>query len=209
MLEGLLGKKIGMTQIFLGYEEIPVTVVKVGPCFVIQKKVKENDGYESIQLGFLEKKSKKVNKPLRGHYKKAGTPTFRYLREFKGSELDQYKKGQRLLCRDMFKEGDFVDISGTTKGKGFVGVMKRWNFSGGPGSHGSMHNRAPGSIGGSSDPSKVYKGMKMAGHQGNDRATIQNLKVVEVVPEEDLLLIKGVVPGPINGLIEIRKATKK
>jgi large subunit ribosomal protein L3 len=209
MVKGMLGKKIEMTQIFSGDEEIPVTVVMAGPCFVVQKKTEQKDGYDSIQLGFLEKKPKRVNKALKGHYGKAGTPFFYHLREFKGEGLEGYKIGQKIECAEVFEEGDFVDITGTTKGKGFTGVMKRWNFAGGPASHGSMHNRAPGSIGQCSDPSRVFKGMKMAGHDGNRRATTQNLKIMGVVSEGNLLLIKGAIPGPVNGLLEIRKALKK
>ncbi len=209
MVEGLLGKKIGMTQIFSGDEEVPVTVVRVGPCFVVQKKTEQKDGYESIQLGFFEKKPERVNKALKGHFGKAGTPFFYHLKEFNGEGLDGYKVGQKVGCAEVFGEGDFVDITGTTKGKGFVGVMKRWNFAGGPASHGSMHNRAPGSIGQCSDPSRVFKGTKMPGHDGARRVTTQNLKIMGVVSEENLLLIKGAVPGSVNGLLEIRKALKK
>lgn len=209
MLEGLLGKKLGMTQIFSEDEAVPVTVVMTGPCFVVQKKTEQKDGYDSIQLGFFEKKPGRVNKALKGHFEKAGTPSFYHLREFKGEGLDEYKVGQKVGCAEVFGEGDFVDITGTTKGKGFTGVMKRWNFAGGPASHGSMHNRAPGSIGQCSDPSRVFKGMKMAGHDGDRGVTTQNLKIMGVVSEDNLLLIKGAVPGPVNGLLEIRKALKK
>ncbi len=210
MLEAILGKKIGMTRIFSEEgEEIPVTVVLAGPCFVVQKKSKDKEGYDAVQLGFLEKKAGKVNKPLKAHFKKAGLPCFYHLKEFRGEGLDEYKPGQKLVCSEIFKDGDFVDVSGRSKGKGFTGVMKRWGFAGGPGSHGSMHNRAPGSIGGSSDPSKVFKGMKMAGHKGNGMTTIQNLRVVGVSPEDNILLLKGAVPGPVNGVVEIRKALKK
>ncbi|MEK7828446.1 MAG: 50S ribosomal protein L3, partial [Deltaproteobacteria bacterium] len=165
MLNGMLGKKIGMTQIFTKEGEvISVTAIKTGPCFVVQKKNKTKDGYDSIQLGFLEKKKERVNKPLSSHFAKAKTPCFYHLKEFKGEAPDSYQEGQKITCETMFKAGEYVDVSGVTKGRGFTGVMKRWDFAGGPGSHGSMHNRAPGSIGSSSDPSRVYKGMRMGGH---------------------------------------------
>ncbi|MBI5048198.1 MAG: 50S ribosomal protein L3 [Deltaproteobacteria bacterium] len=210
MLNGMLGKKLGMTQIFTKEGEvIPVTVIKAGPCFVIQKKNKTNDGYDSIQLGFVEKKKDRVNKPIQGRFAKAKTQSFYHLREFKGEMLDSYQVGQKVTCENIFKAGEFVDISGITKGKGFTGVMKRWNFAGGPGSHGSMFNKAPGSIGSSSDPSRVYKGMRMGGHYGNERATTQNLEVVAVRQEDGIVLVKGGVPGPVSSILEIRKARKK
>lgn len=210
MLNGMLGKKIGMTQIFTkDGEAVPVTVLKTGPCFVIQKKNKARDGYESVQLGFIEKKKDRASKPIQGHFAKAKTSTFYHLKEFKGKALDSYQVGQKITCESVFKAGEFVDVSGRTKGKGFTGVMKRWNFAGGPGSHGSMFNKAPGSIGSSSFPSRVYKGMRMGGHYGNERATTQNLEIVAVRPEDDILLVKGGVPGAINCILEIRKAIKK
>lgn len=210
MLNGMLGKKIGMTQIFTKEgEALPVTVIKAGPCFVIQKKNKAKDSYDSIQLGFIEKKKERVNKPLISHFAKAKTPCFYHLKEFKGGALDGYQVGQKITCETIFKAGEFVDVSGKTKGRGFTGVMKRHNFAGGPGSHGSMFNKAPGSIGSSSDPSRVYKGMRMGGHYGNERATTQNLEVVAVRPEENIVLIKGGVPGSVNSILEIRKARKK
>ncbi|MBI5328643.1 MAG: 50S ribosomal protein L3 [Deltaproteobacteria bacterium] len=210
MLNGMLGKKLGMTQIFTkDGEVIPVTVIKAGPCFVIQKKNKANDGYDSIQLGFVEKKKERVNKPIQGSFAKAKTSSFYHLREFKGEMLDSYQAGQKVTCETIFKAGEFVDVSGRTKGRGFTGVMKRWNFAGGPGSHGSMFNKAPGSIGSSSDPSRVYKGMRMGGHYGNERVTTQNLKIVAVRTEDGIVLLKGGVPGPVNSIIEIRKAKKK
>lgn len=209
MVNGILGKKIGMTQIFnKDGEVVPVTVIKAGPCFVVQKKNKTNDGYDAVQLGFIEKKKERVNKPLGGHFAKAKTPTCYHLKEFKGDSLDQYQLGQKITC-DIFKVGEFVDVSGKTKGRGFTGVMKRWDFAGGPGSHGSMFNRAPGSIGSSSDPSRVYKGMRMGGHYGNETATVQNLQIVAVKPEEGILLIKGGIPGAVNSILEIKKARKK
>lgn len=210
MLQGILGKKLGMTRIFSQEgKEIPVTVIKAGPCFVVQRKTREKEGYDAIQLGFIEKKAKRVNKPLAGHFKKANTPPFYHLREFKGEDLEVYQPGQRIGCADIFKVGDFVDISAKTKGRGFAGVVKRWGFRGGAKSHGSMFNRAPGSIGSSSDPSRVLKGKRLPGHYGNERVTIQNLKVVDIRPEDDVILINGAIPGPVNGVVEIRKAVKK
>ncbi len=210
MIEGILGKKIGMTHV---YSEngamIPVTVVKAGACYVVQRKTKEKDGYEAVQLGFGEKKEQRVNKPMAGHFKKAATPCFYNVMEFKGSSLDELKPGTVVNCGDVFKAGDFVDVSGKSKGKGFQGSMKRHNFGGGRATHGSMHNRAPGSIGQSSDPSRVFKGMRMAGHMGNARTTVQNLQVVGVRAEDNVLLISGAVPGAINGLVVIKKAHKK
>lgn len=210
MLNGMLGKKVGMTQIFTKAGEIiPVTVIKVGPCFVVQKKSKAGDGYDSVQLGFVEKKKERVNKPLAGHFAKAKTACFYHLREFKGEALESYQIGQKVTCGTIFKAGEFVDVAGRTKGRGFTGVMKRWDFAGGPGSHGSMFNKAPGSIGSSSDPSRVYKGMRMGGRYGNERATTQNLEVVAVKPEEDIVMVKGGVPGAVNSIVEIRRARKK
>ncbi len=209
MIEGLLGKKIGMTRIFVEGVEVPVTVIKAGTCYITQKKTASTDGYDALQLGFEEKKPSRTNKPMAGHFKKAGTPCFYHLAEFRATELDSYKPGQALNCADVFKVGEFVDVSARSKGKGFAGVMKRWNFRGGPASHGSMHNRAPGSIGQSSYPSRVFKGLKMPGHMGNRRVTVQNLKVVDIKPEENLLLVKGAVPGPRGALMIIKKAVKK
>jgi len=209
MIEGIVGKKLGMTHI---YSEdgamVPVTVVKTGNT-VVQKKTADKDGYEAVQVGFLEKKEQRVNRPMKGHFKKAGSPCFYHLVELKGSDLSAIQPGAVVNAPDVFKIGDWVDVTGTSKGKGFMGSMRRHNFSGGAESHGSMHNRAPGSIGSSSDPSRVFKGMRMAGHMGHARVTVQNLKVVGIRAEENVLLIKGAVPGPINGIVVIKKAIKK
>ncbi|MBI5287158.1 MAG: 50S ribosomal protein L3 [Deltaproteobacteria bacterium] len=210
MLEGILGKKLGMTRIFSQEgEEIAVTAIKAGPCFVVQRKTREEDGYDSIQLGFIEKKARLVNKPMAGHFKKASTANFYHLREFRGGGLEGYQPGQKIGCADIFKVGGFVDVSGRTKGRGFAGVVKRWSFMGGAKSHGSMFDRAPGSIGASSAPSRVLKGKKLPGHYGNERVSIQNLEIVDIKPEEDIILIRGAVPGSVNGVVEIRKAVKK
>ncbi len=209
MIEGILGKKIGMTHVFAEDGSIvPVTVIEAGG-YVVQRKAKDSDGYDAIQLGLGEKKEKRTDKAMRGHFKKAGTPCLYRLAELKCSTGDEYKPGQAIKCAEVFKAGDLVDVMGKSKGKGFQGSMKRHHFSGGGGSHGSMHNRAPGSIGSSSDPSRVYKGMRMAGHMGFDNVTVQNLKVVAVKNEENLLLIRGAVPGPVNSVMMIKKALKK
>ncbi|MDP2688932.1 MAG: 50S ribosomal protein L3 [Deltaproteobacteria bacterium] len=210
MIEGILGKKIGMTHVYSQTgEQIPVTVIKAGSCYVVQRKTKEKEGYDAVQLGFAEKKESRVNKAMTGHFKKAGTPCVYNLLEFKGESLDDLKPGAVVNCADVFKVGDYVDVWGKSKGKGFQGSMKRHNFGGGRESHGSMHNRAPGSIGSSSDPSKVFKGMRMAGHMGDAKVTVQNLKVVDIKAEENLILISGAVPGAVNGLVVIKKAHKK
>ncbi len=210
MIEGILGKKIGMTQIYSeGGAQIPVTVISAASCHVVQRKTRENDGYESLQVGIGEKKEKRANKPMRGHFKKAGTPCLYTLTELKGEELDKYRAGAPLNAADVFKAGDIVDVSGKSKGKGFQGSMKRHNFSGGGGSHGSMHNRAPGSIGSSSDPSRVYKGMRMAGHMGDHKVTVQNLEVVDVRAQENLILIRGAVPGAVNSIVVVKRSVKR
>lgn len=203
-MTGILGKKLGMTQIFTDDGKlVPVTVIEAGPCCVVQVKTPEKDGYEAVKVGFIEaKKEKNLPKPFIGTFKKAGTPVFRILKEFPMTGL---KVGDMIKV-DNFSKGDIVTVSGISKGKGFQGVMKRHGFKGGPGSHGSMFNRAPGSIGASSFPSRVWRGMRMAGHMGNERVTVKNLTVVDVRPEQNLILIKGAVPGAVNSIIEIRKA---
>uniref|UniRef100_A0A7C4EMU5 Large ribosomal subunit protein uL3 n=1 Tax=Thermodesulfovibrio aggregans TaxID=86166 RepID=A0A7C4EMU5_9BACT len=202
-MKGILGRKVGMTQIF--DEEgrlIPVTIIEAGPCWVVQVKNKEKDGYEAIQLGFREvKKEKNIPKPLLGIFKKAGVPVCRILKEFR---MTGYNVGDRLTV-EIFSKGDVVSVSGISKGKGFQGVMKRHGFAGGPDSHGSMFNRAPGSIGASSFPSRVWRGKRMAGHTGNETVTVKNLAVIDVIPEQNLLIIKGSVPGGENGILEIWK----
>lgn len=202
-MKAILGKKIGMTQIF--DEEgrlISVTVIEAGPCWVVQVRSKEKDGYDAVQLGFHElKKEKNIPKPLIGIFKKAGIPTCRILREFR---MKGYNVGDKVTV-EIFSKGDLVSVSGTSKGKGYQGVMKRHNFKGGPDSHGSMFNRAPGSIGASSFPSRVWKGKGMAGQMGNERVTVKNIKVVDIIPEQNLMLLRGAVPGGENGILEIWK----
>lgn len=195
-----------MSQIFAADgQRIPVTVLEVGPCTVLQKKTSVADGYEAVQLGFQAKDSRRINKPEMGHFKKSGKGAFAYVREFK--PLGECAVGDQLAC-DMFNPGDRIDITGVSKGKGFQGVIKRWGFSGGRATHGSMFKRRPGAIGQSAWPAKVIKGKKMPGQLGNVRVTTQNLIVVDVRPEQNLIFVRGAVPGPKNGLIEIRKGIK-
>ncbi len=202
-MTGILGRKVGMTQVYLADGSlVPVTVIEAGPCTVVQVKTPEKDGYEAVKVGFGEvRKAKKVTKPMSGIFKKAGTPAFKNLKEFRISGL---KVGDTIKV-DNFSTGDVVSVSGISKGKGFQGVMKRHNFKGGPDTHGSMFNRAPGSIGASSYPSRVWRGMRMAGHMGSERVNVQNLTVVEVMPDQNLILLKGAVPGAPNTIIEIWK----
>ena len=208
MIEGLLGRKIGMTQIF---DEtgavVPVTVLQVGPCVVTQIRVRERDGYEAVQIGFGEVKPKSLNKPQRGHLAGAGQ-LVRHLREFSADNPSVYKVGE-VIGADLFAEGQLVDVTGKSKGRGFQGVMKRHGFSGGPRTHGqSDRARAPGSIGAGTDPGHVLKNTRMAGHMGDRRVTVQNLEVVEVISDRNLLLVRGSVPGAKNGLVMIRRAAK-
>ena len=203
MSMGIIGKKIGMSQLFNGGEIIPVTVIMAGPCTVVQKKTIEKDGYEAVQIAFEEeKKQKRVTKALAGHFKKANVAPSRHLREFRAGGPEQ---GQQVTV-EIFKKGDLVSVTGVSRGKGFAGVMKRHNFRGGPGGHGSMFNRAPGSIGASAYPSRVWPGKKLPGHMGDATVTVKNLKIVEVRPDQNLLFVRGAVPGGENGLVLISKA---
>ncbi len=209
MIQGILGKKLGMTQIFAADgHRIPVTVVEAGPCTVLQKKTEATDGYNALQLGFGAKKTHRVNKPMVGHFKKADCGAFASLREVEADNIDDYKVGDQIGCGSIFAAGDIIDVSGTSKGKGFQGVIKRWGFSGGRSTHGSKFHRAPGSIGASAWPAKVFKGKKMPGQMGNERVTLQNLEIVEVRPAENLILVKGSIPGPNQGVVLIRKGVK-
>lgn len=205
-MPGLLGKKIGMTSVFSADgKNIPCTVVEAGPCVVTQVKTVEHDGYDALQLGFEEKKEKHTTKPEMGHFKKAGVAPQRYLVEFKGFE-GEYKPGD-VLTAELFQADEYVDVAGTTKGKGFQGVVKRHGFHGvGEATHGQDDRlRAPGSLGASSWPSRVFKGMRMAGRTGGDRVTVQNLQVIKVIPEHNLVLIKGSVPGAKGSILIIEK----
>jgi large subunit ribosomal protein L3 len=202
MSVGIIGKKIGMSQVFDGRELIPVTVIQAGPCKVVQKKTMEKDGYEAVQLAFEEEKKKgRVTKAIDGHFKKSGTTPHRFLREF---SMAGYEQGQDVKV-DIFKKGELIAVSGVSKGKGFAGVMKRHNFAGGPGGHGSMFNRRPGSIGASAYPSRVWPGKKLPGHMGDVTVTVKNLKIIEVRPEQNLLFVRGAVPGGENALVLITK----
>ncbi len=206
MVNKLFGKKLGMSRVFLDEGiSIPVTVLKVGPCVVVQKKTSEKDGYDAIQVGYDIKKTSRVNKPLQGHFQSAGKDCYAYLREIRMENMDEIAVGQELKS-DIFSAGDFVQVSGLTKGRGFSGVMKKWGFSGGKSTHGSRTHRIPGSIGCSATPGRVQKGKKMPGRMGNARKTVKNLMVVDVRPEMDLVLVKGAVPGSRNSLVEIAKA---
>jgi large subunit ribosomal protein L3 len=203
---GLLGQKLGMTQVFLeGGRAVPVTVIEAGPCRVSQVKTKERDGYAAVQLAFRELPERKAVKPSKGHFAKASLPVFRYVREFR--PMGEAQVGATVKA-DMFSKGELVDVIGISKGKGFQGVMKRHHFHGGPASHGSMFHRAPGSIGSSSSPSRVWKNMRMAGHMGNVRVTTQGLQIVEVRPEEHLIFVRGAVPGARGSLVVIQKSKK-
>ena len=206
-MSGLLGKKLGMSTVFDEQgNTISVTVIEAGPCVVTQIRTKEKDGYESVQLGFGTVREKLVNKPAKGHLAKANSPLVRHLREFKDLDLNTIKLGTTLKVDDLFTAGDMVKVIGTSKGKGFQGVVKRHHFGGGPVSHGqSDRTRAPGSVGSSSYPSRSFKGQRMGGHMGMERVTVKNLVVVRVDGVNNLLLIKGAVPGHQHGIVEIRK----
>jgi len=207
MIRGLLGKKLGMTQIFdPDGNTIPVSVVEAGPCKILE--LLEGSGKPKVKLGFAEKKESRVKKPQTGNFKKIGTAPVRWIREFDSSDNKEYQVGQDLKA-DIFKAGDYVDVTGISKGKGFQGGMKRWNWSGGPAGHGSMHHRRVGSIGASSDPSRVYQGQHMPGHMGSRRVTVQGLRVMQVDLENNLLLIKGAVPGSRNVFLMINRSKKK
>ncbi|HKJ29193.1 MAG TPA: 50S ribosomal protein L3 [Desulfuromonadales bacterium] len=208
-MQGILGKKLGMTQVFVADgRRIPVTVVEAGPCTVVQKKTESTDGYNALQVGFEAKKSHRVNKPMMGHFKKADQGAFAALRELAADNVDEYQVGDQVTCDSVFKAGDIVDVTGTSKGKGFQGVIKRWGFSGGRATHGSKFHRAPGSIGMSASPARVHRGKKMPGQMGNARVTQQNLEIVEVRADQNLILVKGAIPGPNQGLVLIRKCVK-
>lgn len=208
MIEGLLGRKIGMTQVFSAAgEAIPVTVIELGPCVVTQIRERERDGYEAVQIGFGEVKPKSLTKPEQGHLAAAGR-LVRYLREFSADDISEHEVGQ-VLTTDVFQAGQIIDVTGTSKGRGFQGVVKRHGFSGGPKTHGQSDRwRAPGSIGAGTDPGRVWKGTRMAGRMGNRRVTVQNLQVVEIIADKHLLLVKGSVPGAKNGLLMVRRAVK-
>ena len=206
MVDSILGRKLGMTQVWSEDDElIPVTVIEAGPCTVSQVKTAETDGYEAIQVGFGEMPERKVNMPMAGHFAKAGVSPMRYLREFRVEDASVHSVGE-VLTVEAFADTKKVHVTGISKGKGFAGVIKRHNFGGGPGGHGSHFHRAPGSIGMCATPSRVLKGMRMAGHMGCDKVTVKNLEVVRIDAEQNLMLVKGAVPGGKGALVTIRMA---
>ncbi len=221
----LIGRKVGMTRVVVGGEMVPVTVIQVGPCYVLGLRTPERDGYTAIRVAFGKKKAKRIKRPLLGELVKVFGEGKEYypaekIKEFRVPSLEGFEPGKELTLRDLIPsipedaegfvpvEGVRVDVTGRTKGRGFAGVMKRWDFSGGPAAHGSKFHRRPGSIGQHSEPAKIWKGKKMAGHYGNEKLTVTNLKVVGVIPEHSLLLVKGAVPGPRGGIVYVRRAKR-
>ncbi|MFZ5634528.1 MAG: 50S ribosomal protein L3 [Bacillota bacterium] len=207
MKKAILGRKVGMTQVFTGEGlAVPVTVIEAGPCYVVQKKTVEKDGYGAIQVGFGEKRERLFNKPLKGHFNKAGVRPLRFLRELRVDNWDNYQVGQEIKA-DLFNTGEKVDVVGTSKGRGFAGGIKRHGFHRGPMAHGSKYHRRPGSLG-AKGPARVFKGRKLPGHYGAERVTVQNLEVVRVDAGRNLLAVKGAVPGPRGGLLVIKDSVK-
>lgn len=208
MQKAIIGKKIGMTQIFTPEGKVvPVTVIEAGPCSVVQKKTAETDGYVAVQLGYGDKKEKHTTKPLRGHYDKAGVSYRRVLKEFRLEDAASMNVGDEVKC-DVFAEGDKIDVTGTSKGKGYAGTVKRWGTHRGPMTHGSGYHRGPGSMGACSTPSRVMKGKKLPGHMGAEKITVQNLDVVKIDSERNLILVKGAIPGPKGGIVTIKNTVK-
>ena len=208
MNKAIIGKKLGMSQVFT--EDgivIPVTVVEAGPCPVVQKKTVDKDGYDAVQVAFGSIKEKNVNKPVKGHFKKANVEVKRWLKEFRLDDCSSLEVGSAITC-DVFAEGDKVDVVGTSKGKGFTGAIKRWNQHCGPMAHGSGYHRGVGSLSANSTPSRVFKNKKMSGHWGNERVTVQNLTVVKVDKDRNLILVKGAVPGPKGGTVVVKTSSK-
>ncbi|HBH61947.1 MAG TPA: 50S ribosomal protein L3 [Nitrospiraceae bacterium] len=204
-MKGILGKKLGTTQVFTEDGRlIPVTVIEAGPVKVVQKKEKDKDGYEALQMGFdVIRKEKNVTKPMKGHFKKTSSSFYRFIKEI---DMEGFNAGDDITV-DIFSKGERVSVVGTSKGKGFQGVMKRHNYKGGPGSHGSMFNRAPGSIGSSSYPSRVFKNKALPGHMGDERVTVKNIEIIDVRKEQNILLVKGAVPGATGGYVIIKSAS--
>ena len=208
MKKAILGKKIGMTQIFdENGRQIPVTVLEAGPCVVVQKKTVENDGYDAIQVGFIDRKDKHTNKPMKGHFEKANVAPKRKIKEFRLEDISAYEVGAEIKA-DIFAAGDKIDITGVSKGKGYQGAIKRHGQSRGPMAHGSKYHRGVGSLGASSYPSKVFKGKKLPGHMGAVKVTVQNLEIVRVDADKNLLLVKGAVPGPRNSVVSVKDSVK-
>ena len=206
MPKGIIGKKIGMTRIFKNEKAIPVTVIQIEPNYVVAIKTEEKDGYNAVQLGTIERKEKRTPKPLLAIFNKIGIKPLKYLREVPVKEGENLELGQEVKLEEVFEKGNLVDITGKTKGRGFTSVMKRWDFAGFPNSHGSRYHRAVGSIGACSDPGRVFKGQRMAGHHGNETVTVLGLEVVDVIPEKGLLLVKGSVPGAPNSVVLIKES---
>jgi large subunit ribosomal protein L3 len=208
-MDGILGRKLGMTQIYIeDGTAIPVTVIQAGPCLVVQRKTVETDGYEAVQLGLVEERpARKVGQPQQGHFKKAGVAPTRRIEEFPVGNGEEPKAGDEVKA-SIFEEKEWVDVVGTSKGKGYQGVVKRHGFAGGRATHGSMFHRAPGSIGSSAYPSRVFPGMRAGGRMGGDRVTVKNLQIVKVDPERNLIYVRGAVPGPKSGYLSIRRAKR-
>jgi len=207
MMKFIIARKVGMTRLWKDDKVVPVTVLKAGPCVVVQKKTVDKDGYNAVQLGFEEVSEKKLTKPLLGVFKKANVKPMRVLKEFRVDNVDEYSVGQEITVA-IFQEGDKIDITGWTKGRGFAGAMKRWNFQGGPKSHGAKFHRELGSVGQHTEPARIFKGKRMPGRYGNERVTILNSEVVKVDPENNLIAVKGGVPGARGSLVLIRSAVK-
>jgi large subunit ribosomal protein L3 len=210
MLKGIIGRKLGMTQVFgEGGNVVPITVVEAGPCAIVQIKTKEKEGYNALQLGFSKKKPHRVNRPRAGHFQKSGTGPYYVLKEFHVDEIGEYTVGQEITLKN-FRVGDFIDVIGTSKGRGFSGVIKRHGFKGFPAGHGTHeYFRHGGSVGSSATPSRTFKGIKMPGHFGNSQVTVQNLTIADIKLEQNLLLIKGAVPGATNSIVIIKEAKKR
>lgn len=209
MQKAIMGRKLGMTQVFAEDGKVtPVTVIEAGPCVITQKKTVETDGYSAVQMGFVDKKESKMTKPLKGHFDKAGVPYKRFLSEFRLDNAEELNVGD-VVKADTFEAGEAVDVTGRSKGKGYAGTIKRWGTHRGPMTHGSGYHRGVGSLGACSSPSRVFKGKKLPGHLGNERVTIQNLDIVKVDTERNLLLVKGAVPGPKGGLLYIKDTNRK
>ncbi|MBI3989437.1 MAG: 50S ribosomal protein L3 [candidate division NC10 bacterium] len=206
MAIGLIGRKIGMTQVHDGAgRAVPVTIIEAGPCPIVQRRTKEMDGYEALQLGFMtERKRRQIKKPMKGHFERAKVPYLRHLQEIRIEGDGTYQVGQ-VLTVELFSEGEYIKVTGTSKGKGFQGGMKRHGWRGGPASHGAMFHRKPGSIGASSFPSRVLPGHRMPGRMGGDRVTVKGLRIIKVIPERNLLVVKGAVPGPPGGILTVVK----
>lgn len=208
MKKAIMAKKIGMTQIFdENANLIPVTVLEAGPCVVVQKKTMDNDGYEAIQVGYVDAKEKHTNKPKQGHFKKSDVPFKRHLQEFRLEDTSTYEVGQEITA-DLFAAGDKIDVTGTSKGKGYQGMIKKYNHASGPSSHGSRHHRAPGGRAGAASPGRVFKGQGLPSQMGAERVTVQNLEIVRVDAEKNLILVKGAVPGPRKSVLTIKNSVK-